>query len=272
MSIVIVRPPSRVKQESVYLCGFASNVTSSCGEDGIIAKIFAIIGTQNRYCVEFGAWDGKLFSNTWSLINQHGWGGLLIEASPQRFADLRQTYGGNTRVNLANRFVDFDRNTLDVILREIEAPVDLDFVSIDIDGADYHVWDSTRAYRPSLVVIEYNDTIPNDVIFVQDRDMGVKQGSSLAALIELARAKRYELVCVVGGNAMFVVAEEFPKFGITDNSIDAMHAPEVTESRLFQLYDGTLVLAGCQHLVWHSIPIDQEQIQVLPPHQRRYPG
>jgi hypothetical protein len=272
MSIVIVRPSSRVKQESVYLYGFASNVTSSCGEDGIISKIFEIMGIQNRYCIEFGAWDGKLFSNTWSLINNHGWGGLLIEGSPQRFADLQRTYAGNSRVNLANRFVDFDSNSLDVILREVGAPTDPDFVCIDIDGADFHVWDSMKAFRPRLVVIEFNDTIPNDVIFIQDKDMGVKQGSSLAAMVELGRSKGYELVCVVGGNAMFVPKEDFPKFGIADNSIDAMHAPEFVESRLFQLYDGTLVLAGCQHLIWHSIPIDQESIQVLPPQQRRYPA
>jgi len=271
MSITIVRPPKRVKKESVFLMEFASNVTSSCGEDGIIDAIFSIMAPRHRYCVEFGAWDGKQSSNTWSLINQHGWGGLMIEGSPQRFSDLQNTYAGNNKVSLVNRYVDFDRNSLDVILTEMQAPVDLDLISIDIDGADYHVWESIHKFRPRLVVIEFNDTIPNDVIFIQDRDMTVKQGSSLAAMIELARAKNYELICVVGGNAMFVVAEEFPRFGISENDIDSMQN-QVFESKLFQLYDGTLVLAGCQHLIWHSIPIDQECIQVLPPEQRRFPG
>jgi hypothetical protein len=272
MSTVILRPPSRLKKESVYLTGFASNVTSQGGEDGIIAAIFSIIGARSRYCVEFGAWDGKLFSNTWALLNQGGWGGLLIEGSPERFVDLQRTYAGNQRVALVNRYVDFENNSLDVILRQHGAPADLDLISIDIDGADYHIWDSLKEFRPRLVVIEFNDTIPNDVIFIQDKAMGVRQGNSLAALVDLGRSKRYELVATTAGNAFFVAAEDYPKLNIADNDIDSMHAPEVLESRLFQLYDGTLVLAGCQHLVWHSIPIDPERIQVLPPDQRRFPA
>ena len=30
-------------------------ITSQCGEDGIIEKIFEMIGVQNKWCVEFGA-------------------------------------------------------------------------------------------------------------------------------------------------------------------------------------------------------------------------
>ncbi len=55
---------SRVKPESAYLQKFNRKVTSQRGEDGIIEKIFEIAGAANRYCVEFGAWDGKLYSNT----------------------------------------------------------------------------------------------------------------------------------------------------------------------------------------------------------------
>ena len=47
-------------------------------------------------------------------------------------------------------------------------PSDFDVLSIDIDGADYHVWDGLRGSRfaPALVVIEFNPTIPNHVAFV----------------------------------------------------------------------------------------------------------
>lgn len=53
------RPRSRVKPESAYLLKFAKNVASQVGQDGIFEKMFEIIGINNRWCVEFGAWDGK---------------------------------------------------------------------------------------------------------------------------------------------------------------------------------------------------------------------
>ena len=34
-------------------------------------------------------------------------------------------------------------------------------------------------------------------------------------------------------------------------------------SELFQLYDGTLVAAGCTKLLWHRRPIGHEALQVL---------
>jgi hypothetical protein len=51
-----------------------------------------------------------------------------------------------------------------------------------------------------------------------------------------------------------------------------MHDPGHFESRLFQCYDGTLVLAGCKHLLWSNVTIDQEDIQILPKALRKYGG
>ncbi|MBT5399271.1 hypothetical protein HOL24_01865 [bacterium] len=47
------------------LLKYASNFRSQNGEDGIIEKVFKIIGEpENKYFVEFGAWDGEFLSNT----------------------------------------------------------------------------------------------------------------------------------------------------------------------------------------------------------------
>nr|VFK13689.1 MAG: hypothetical protein BECKLPF1236A_GA0070988_100933 [Candidatus Kentron sp. LPFa]VFK29801.1 MAG: hypothetical protein BECKLPF1236C_GA0070990_100959 [Candidatus Kentron sp. LPFa] len=54
----------RRKKESRWLLDFSHNVTSQTGEDGVIEKIFEIIEPTNRWCIEFGAWDGKKFRNT----------------------------------------------------------------------------------------------------------------------------------------------------------------------------------------------------------------
>ncbi|ALM10329.1 MAG TPA: hypothetical protein DEB30_00430 [Candidatus Peribacter riflensis] len=51
---------------------------SQNGEDGIIAAIFAKIGTTNKYCVEFGVEDG-LQCNCRYLLKHRGWTGLLMD-------------------------------------------------------------------------------------------------------------------------------------------------------------------------------------------------
>ena len=61
----------------------ASNTYSQFGEDGIIEKIFQIIGVNSKVCIEFGAWDGFYLSNTANLWT-NGWKGILIEAEQRK--------------------------------------------------------------------------------------------------------------------------------------------------------------------------------------------
>src|SRR5215217_7907134 len=72
------RPVNRVRPDCAWLLDHRANVTSQIGQDGILAKIFEVIGPGARYCVEFGAWDGRWLPNTYSLIADRGWRGLLI--------------------------------------------------------------------------------------------------------------------------------------------------------------------------------------------------
>jgi len=142
----------------------------------------------------------------------------------------------------------------------------------DVDGNEYHLWDSMNEYRPRVMVIEFNPTIPNEVVFIQPRDMKVFQGSSLKAFVELGKRKGYELIATNETNAFFLLKELFPKFGIADNSIDALHTDHRFETKLFQLYDGTLKIAGNTKLLWHNLPIDEEKLQTLSIHKRKYPA
>lgn len=267
-------PTGRVKPESTCLQEFRRDVTSQCGEDGLIEKICGLLGVTDKWCVEFGAWDGKLFSNSWALINNDGWNAVLIEGDENKFAELSENYSGNDTVVAINTLVDFNAgaNSLDAILAKTPIPRDFEFLCIDVDGCDWHIWNSLTDYRPRLVEIEFNPTIPNHVYFVQDTDRSVNHGSSLWAMIELGKNKGYELVATTPWNAVFVTAEEFSTFNIEDNSIDSMHSPGEFERSLFQLYDGTMVLTGCTQLLWHKIPISFEDIQVLPQALRRYRG
>jgi len=264
------RPPRRTKPASSYLRDYRRNVTSQEGEDGIIAKIFELIGTKHKYCVEFGAWDGKHLSNTWTLLNEHGWRGLLIEGDRTRFEELRESYRANSGIEAVNAFVDTGDNSLDRILARCDCPQDFDLLSVDVDGVDWHLWNSLAAFKPRLVVIEFNPTIPNEVLYVQDNDSAIHHGSSLLAFIELAGAKGYELAATTPFNAFFVVREAFPLLGIDDNSIDAMHSCDPYETKLFQLFDGTLEVAGCTQLLWNGYRFAAKDLQVVPAEDRHY--
>jgi len=268
-----IKRPSFVKPASTFLRGFRRNVTSQLGEDGIIEKIFEIVGAENRFCMEFGAWDGKHYSNSWNLLKNAGWRGLLIEANAEKFVQLEAEYADRPDVETRNVLVaTVGAQSLDALLAAAGAPKDLDFLCIDIDGNDWHIWKSLTRFAPRLIAVEFNPSVPNDVIFIQDDDGSVNHGASLLALIELGKAKGYELVATTDWNAFFVPRALYPAFGIEDNGIYAMHDPMYFESRLFQLYDGTLVLTGCKQLLWSNVTIDQEDIQVLPKALRKYGG
>lgn len=258
-----------------WLSRYAKNVRSQFGEDGILEKTFEILAASGpRWCVEIGAWDGKHFSNTWNLLTNPNWHGVLIEADSSRFRELQETYRENSRVVTVNCMVQFEGpDTLDELLKKTPVPREFDLLNIDVDGNDFHIWESFIEYHPRLVLIEFNPTIPNELAFVQERDANVNQGNSLLAMVILGKQKGYELVATTSHNAFFVQKEFFPLFNISDNDIFAMHSPGPYESLLFQLYDGTLVLGGCDKLLWHGdIPMNQEAMQVLPPEARRFPG
>ncbi len=243
----------------------AKNVHSQFGEDGILEAIFSTLGVERGMCVEFGAWDGIYLSNTYNLISNKGWGGVLIEGDSKRAEVLKANMRRFKDVHCVNRFITFGPpSNLDAILATTPLPKDFNLLSIDIDGNDYHIWKSLKNYRPQVVIIEYNQTIPNHVVFVQPSDFAVNQGSSLRAFVELGKEKGYELVATTTTNAIFVLAELFPKFGITDNRPDVMRTDTEHLTYLYQLYDGTLKLAGCDRMVWSGVEMREGRIQMVP--------
>lgn len=255
------------------LLTFGHNVTSEHGEDGVLESIFQIIGDGNKWCVELGALNGKHGSNVWHLVKEHVWSGVLIEADRTYFEKLQKEYSDIDRAHCINAFVSFEgEDSLDKVFARTPLPRVFDLFSLDIDGNEYHLWDSMHEYRPRVMLVEFNPSIPNDVIFVQPRDMKVFQGSSLSAFVELGKRKGYELIAANESNAFFVIKELFSQFSIADNSIDTLHTDHQYETKLFQLYDGTLKIAGNTKLIWHNLPIDEEKLQVLAKSSRRYPA
>ena len=258
---------------STWLLEHRRDVYSQTGEDGIIEKILELLPDHNKWCVEFGAWDGLFLTNTRNLIESKQYSAVLIEADARKFQDLQENHRHRDNVITINRFVGFtEKDNLDQILGNTPIPDDFDLLSIDIDGNDYHVWEAIESYRPKVVVIEFNPTIPTDVRFVQPREPSVSQGSSLSALVELGRTKGYELVSVLPFNAFFVKREYYDRFEIESNSPHVLRTDSSFVTHLFCGYDGTIFLEGSCRLPWHNMPLKPSKVQHLPRFLRAFPG
>jgi hypothetical protein len=235
-----------------------------------------LLPQRNGWCVEFGAWDGRKASNTYNLITACGYRGVLIESDPERFRELQKTHDVQKNI-LINAAVGFDASdSLDALLSGRQVPADVDVLSVDIDGNDYHAWAAINSLRPKLVVIEFNPTIANAVKFIQERRTGITQGASAAPLIDLAKSKSYELISVTNSNLIFVDARYYALFQIPDNSLAVM-CDESWVSQIFEGYDGTIFLSnngrlGGMRSVWHpNLFLPGHQVQALPQRLRKYP-
>jgi hypothetical protein len=191
------------------------NVTSQNGEDGVIAEIFQAIGTSNKWCCEFGAWDGKHLSNTYSLIDQDEWSAVLIEGDPTKGQDLKRAFKTNPRVHPVIAFVrDKGEYSLDRILAKTNIPQDFDLLSVDIDNTDYLVWSALERYQPRVVVVEINSSIPLGVEKLPAADSKPEMcGSSFTSMVALGKRKGYELALHTG-NCIFVRRELASKLDI----------------------------------------------------------
>lgn len=256
-----------------WLLVYSSDINSKDGEDGIIEKIFGIVGEENRWCVELGALTGTTGSNTRRLIKENGWSSVQIEADPTYFKVLKEEFADNENVTCINSFISFEGdNSLDNILMKTDIPVNFDLLVLDIDGNDYHVWESMEVYRPRVAIIEFNPTIPNEIAFVQPMDMTLNQGSSLRGLVELGKEKGYELVAANTDNAFFVLKELFQAFDMDNSSLDEVHKDKKYITYFFQLYDGTIKIEGNKRMLWHNIQIVEKNLQVLTSGKRRFPN
>lgn len=261
-----------------HLAEFAGGATSQHGEEGILDAIFKRLDIADPgWCVEFGACDGVVHSNTRALVHDRGWSAVYMEPFGEMFRALEKLYADHPKVHVFNSPVGWRADDgLDALLSRTPIPSSFDLLVIDIDGNDYHVWKACTRYRPKVVMIEFNGTIPPDVPFVVPPE--TPASASLLSLRDLGLEKGYELACVFGGNAIFVLAEFFDRLDIPDNHPTAIHHLE-QEMRVIQGYDGTLHLAGQASMAsqWEAIrdgaalalPIHPEDIQVLPVALRR---
>ncbi|MDR1759207.1 MAG: hypothetical protein LBR60_01625 [Fibrobacter sp.] len=201
-------------KEPLYLEAFGYKVYSQNDEDGMIEEIFNRIGTTNKIFVEFGVQNG-LESNGHFLLHK-GWKGLWIEGSKKHCKDIRILFKKpieEKQLAITNNFITAE-NINEIISKYFTEP-QIDLLSIDIDGNDYHIWKAIQCTSPRVVVIEFNSKFPPHFEWVMPYnpthvwDKTDYFGASLKSFEILGNELGYQLVGtnLNGTNAFFVKKE-----------------------------------------------------------------
>jgi hypothetical protein len=161
---------------------------------------------------------------------------------------------------------------LDHILSRTPVPVRFDVLSIDVDGNDFHILEALGVYRPTVVCIEFNPSIPNAVHYVQPRDERISRGASIKAIAAMASGKGYAVVAATYCNLFLLDRACLAAVGLSrEPTLDEVRDDAHARTYLFCGYDGTVMLSQPMVMPWHGLTVADADVQVLPPVLRRYP-
>lgn len=229
---------------------FSFNVFSQFGEDGIIKKIFELIGTKTKLCIEFGASDGFYMSNTANLWIKEDWKAFLIEGDKESYKKLSANIRGYN-CTIINTYVNITDQHIEKILRDNKINETVDLMSIDIDGNDYKIFESLTDLRPRIIICEYNPTIPI-TLDIYPKYKNNRLGCSLASLVRIASQKNYNLIAITDTNAFFVVHEEFFKFNQFETDIEKIKIIKWIKYFISN-YDGDYFVIGENNIMPYGI-------------------
>ena len=190
--------------EKYRLADYSFNNCSQYGEDGIIKKIFEIIGTRSKACIEVGvdidqvfinivlnqtvyfntsrAKDGIYYSNTANLwLNDKTWKGVIFEERESHCSVI-------TQLNQPNCYLLQESSTAENIERVLQKKgITKQLDLLVINKKDTYIFENLTL-EPRVVVQEYDHLQPD----------------SLSMLLTLAHKKGYKLVEFVHNKAFFV--------------------------------------------------------------------
>jgi hypothetical protein len=173
---------------------------SQFGEQGILKAIFDRVGTMNRWAFECGAFDGLALSNVrWCM--DAGWDVILVERDPLLVAKMVENTWQFRQTICRCRELDGSYSVDDVI-KECRAPLDLDLVVIDVDGPDYWVMEDLTS-RPRVLMVEFRHGVDSMDIPARE-DAGVVNQTGLLPILELACDMRYVPVAQTYCNLIMV--------------------------------------------------------------------
>lgn len=217
-------------------------VYSQSDEDGILARIFEVIGTTDRRFVEFGC-EAGLENNTRYLLEQ-GWRGFWMEGNPDYAHSVRAFHGeALAHGQLAFRETFVTPANIDALLEEHGFAGEIDLLSIDIDSNDHHVFEAITAISPRVVCLEHNHSYPPGVEWAMPYDPEFRwdpasgtapYGASISSMAALAARRGYTLVgcglCSANG------------FYVRSDLVGSRFTGPFTPERLFNPLDYEMIL------------------------------
>ena len=181
------------------LYDFEKKVYSQNGEDGVLEKIFEVIGKTNSMYVEFGVEDGQ--ERNTRYLQEKGWSGLLMDGGYE-----------NKQIQLQKEYITAEN--ISMLFTKYKVPTTFDLLSIDIDYNDWYVLkEILQTYTPRVICMEYNASLGlEDKIVVYDpKYMWLYNRSnyfnaSLYCIHRLCKKHNYTLVYCekMGVNSFFV--------------------------------------------------------------------
>jgi len=212
------------------------NIYSQNGEDGILDLLLSHLGINEGYFVEFGAWDGKHWSNAYHQY-ESGWTGCFIEGETSRYANLLANVPDENILKIKAFVEPTGPQAVDAILEKHNIS-SVDLLSIDIDSDDLAIWESINKFKPAVVVIEYNSTIPFDTRYINPP--GQTHGNSALSITESAMRRGYKLVEGTDTNLIFVIEDLISKANVYCKSLQEIR-DQTFHFRVFFGNDGALL-------------------------------
>ena len=213
---------------------YRKNLFSQNGEDGVVLEIIKRLklNHRNKWCCEFGAWDGIHGSNTFNLVKNFNYNSIYIEGDKKKYQDLIKTSKKYKKIIPFNKYVDYKKkslNLLDNILKKTKITKNFDILSIDIDSYDLIVWKSLKKYRPKIVIIEINSGIP---LGIRQTHSTSKPGNSFRSTVEFATKNKYQLICHTG-NCIFIDKKYSKKLRISKKFLNNKNVNLLFDSTWF---------------------------------------
>ena len=254
------------KIKKIKLNNYKKNIYSQSGEDGIIEKLLENIDIEQSYeFVEFGAHDGKTNSNCFYLLETSDYFGLFIEPDKKRFKNLELNTQNMNCKNINSLVSTKGSTSLESTLKKNNISKNFDILSIDIDGYDYQILKSLVSYKPKIVIVEYNPTIPNHVEYIQPDNFKTRHGSSPKSLIMLGKQKGYKPIAITDTNLFFLQDEIFEVSNFCELDLEESREDEDIKINVFYGYNGDLIFTENEiNFRWHFLKYKSKKLQPIP--------